>query len=450
MDNRKSSLECSSVLERYYDAKDYSYDLHKICREGDIMELYKLPFHIPDINEKDQNHQTPLSVALQTHNMNCALELLNHGALCDSEDVVLLEDAYFKALESGSTHDIVAYLRGGIDPNLITKTGRSSMSVGFDASVHHKSPEILSVLIGHGGDVNSLTSDKRPLILAAMDRQEWPIVDLLVKHRANLQMTAEHRRRTIFHVMCLTRGAAIHVLKSILDRIVRISQPLVDWPNAFFQDMPYLEAEDSSGDTALMNACKSGQVDKIDILLRYGADPNNTDRWNTTPLLLSLFKRAGQIHMSYNKQCKMNIIRILLLHNANEDLVGCVKLGENGPIEVLRPVELAIRTGQLLAAKILHHVAGSSVYDLPVSAIRWMDNCGHVLDNQKQEMTSWLRQAQQTPHKLATICRQMVRHHMSRPFISSLNTFHLPQSMVRFLTLEDDIDILAQELNFIF
>ena len=53
-------------MEMYYDAQSYScVDLHKLCREGDMIEIYKLPFFLPEVNERDGKGFTPLCIALR-------------------------------------------------------------------------------------------------------------------------------------------------------------------------------------------------------------------------------------------------------------------------------------------------------------------------------------------------------------------------------------------------
>ena len=324
---------------------------------------------------------------------------------------------------------------------------RSYMSLAFEISARTESSEMLSVMIGHGGDVNAVLPDGNSLMFAAMHQKEWKLVELLVKYGANIVTQSGHQRQTIFHVLSNTRGT-LDVLKSILKRIVQISQPIIDyqynWSDSFFQDMPYLEAEDSGGDTALLHACEAGEPENVEVLLHFGANPNTPDRWNLTPLLATLFRRTSNLNVP-SCRGKVNMLKILLKHNANVHLQGCVKLGEHGPFEVMSPVELAVRTGQTLAAQILHHVAGCDVYSLTSTTIQWMDNCGNILDHQKTEIVEWLLSAQKSPIQLAARCRQMIRKHVSYPFLPNLKTFHLPALIMNYLALSD-IDDFEQEV----
>ena len=50
--------------------------------------------------------------------------MMNHGAVLGEVDFPMAHKSFLQAIQSGSTHDVAAYLRAGLNPNHIYGNNR--------------------------------------------------------------------------------------------------------------------------------------------------------------------------------------------------------------------------------------------------------------------------------------------------------------------------------------
>jgi len=88
------------------------------------------------------------------------------------------------------------------------------------------------------------------------------------------------------------------------------TEELDDKPFRRPEPVPYVDSQDSNGDTPLILAVKNGYVEVAEVLLQHGADPNIQNDLGNTALIIAAMKKD------------VNIILLLLKYDVDPDIAN--------------------------------------------------------------------------------------------------------------------------------
>ena len=185
----------------------------------------------------------------------------------------------------GHTDSIKVLLNAGADPTVLDDVGYSSLFAAVDGRC---SIDILQALIDHGAHIDVKRRDGTNALLCACRTGQSESVRFLLEAGADVNVTTPDGN-TSLHVA--VHG---HCGKDTIQKIIQHSVSL--------------NAVNSRDETALILACRSAQVQNVNILLENGADPNISDGRDCTSL-----------HAAVHGCCTNETLRAIISHKAHLD-----------------------------------------------------------------------------------------------------------------------------------
>lgn len=168
---------------------------------------------------------------------------------------------FIQEVEAGEVEHVKWFLRGGMDPNIRDRNGRPLVTT----AVNGESTEVLELLIKHQADLEMKDSKGRtPLYHGASGSVE--MVRLLTEHGADVEAEQQYGYTPLINAS---------------------SRGLVDVVKALLEAGATVDHADDAGGTPLIYASERGHTEVVRILLENGADPNAHKTNNNTALTLS-------------------------------------------------------------------------------------------------------------------------------------------------------------------
>lgn len=239
-----------------------------------------------------ENGRTALHEAVRRRAFASTKLLLDAGA---SPEAVCQEGktALHYTVYRGSPNEVILQLllKRGAPVNVKDCHGRTVLTM--TAKCGKLSP--VQLLLDHGAEIDSRDETGMTPLLSAVAYGSEAIVNLLIQTGADLG-ARDRYARTALHIAVSReigwkKGIATAILKTLL------------------QSEADKEAVNTSGETALVIAVKRKDLEKIRILLEYGANVNGRDYLARTPLFLAVQNNA------------VTTVRVLLDYNAKTDFV---------------------------------------------------------------------------------------------------------------------------------
>ena len=128
--------------------------------------------------------------------------------------------------------------------------------------------EELKIFLKNGCDVNTKYDDKS-LLNFAIDNCEnnyFEVIEFLINNGADINSNQSYSKETPLHRICARTKPKIDVAEFLLDRGAKVN------------------AENISGKTPIFYCNFSYSVELLNLLVKYGADINHTDKYNNTLL----------------------------------------------------------------------------------------------------------------------------------------------------------------------
>jgi ankyrin repeat protein len=184
----------------------------------------------------------------QDCNLEIIKELCNHEINLNLLDIDG-ENPIMNATRLGYTEAVKIFCEYGFDINYTNVDGKTAMSIAIETN----HPEICYYLWKKGADINTIDHKKHSFLMTLIyNNATYEMVEDVLKHNPNIDML------------------------------------------------------DANGANALMYACINGDEDKIELLIRYGADVNY-------PMLGAIFKN------------KIDVVRMLCVNKSNLDYSHMIK-----------------------------------------------------------------------------------------------------------------------------
>ena len=237
-----------------------------------------------DVNFMDNRGTTPLMEAAVRGEEEIARILINAGASVDlrTESFPHPRTALLLAARHGCADIVRILLQNGADAS--QSETQSFSALHFAALNDDKDPEIASLLIHYGANVNLFSTVNglyTPLYLAAR-RANAPVVSRLIRGGADVNLVVNARGETV-----LMRASSFpHCSLSEWDRRNGRQTETI---SLLLEAGANINAVSEDGETALLNAVENRGEDQVRVLIAYGADVNQGTAQGT-PLIKALLK----------------------------------------------------------------------------------------------------------------------------------------------------------------
>lgn len=245
-----------------------------------------------DVHAIDNLMRTPLHLAAEYGHHHQAANLLSQGARLDTKDARGMTPLHL-AVEIGYPEIVSVLLEGGASIDL--RDGRWRMPLFTAIKGNHL--EVAHMLLIAGADPNYREYPHCWSLLdtAARNRQ-LDMVRLLVSYGGDVMGASESGRTVLFHAVIGERPSydnasmISYLIEAGADTEARLLEhftPLLGaaTPNhrfclanfrALLEGGADVNARSTQGTTTLMRACKSREVEVVELLLRWGADETLT------------------------------------------------------------------------------------------------------------------------------------------------------------------------------
>uniref|UniRef100_A0A8B9VKI8 Kinase D-interacting substrate of 220 kDa n=1 Tax=Anas zonorhyncha TaxID=75864 RepID=A0A8B9VKI8_9AVES len=295
-----------------------SQSLLTYVEEGNVPALKALLEKCRDVDERNENGQTPLMLAAEQGNLEIVQELLKKGANCNLEDADNWT-ALISAAKEGHAAIVAELLNYNVNLEHRDLGGWTAL---MWASYKGRT-EVAKLLLEKGANPNitGMQYSVYPIIWAA-GRGHSDIVHLLLQYGAKVNCSDKYGTTPLVwaarkgHLECvkylLQMGADVDQegANSMTALIVAVKGGYTDSVKEILKRNPNVNLTDKDGNTALMIASKEGHTEIVQDLLDAGTYVNIPDRSGDTVLIGAV--RGGHVE----------IVRALLHKYADIDIRG--------------------------------------------------------------------------------------------------------------------------------
>ncbi|XP_029451683.1 kinase D-interacting substrate of 220 kDa isoform X2 [Rhinatrema bivittatum] len=295
-----------------------SQSLLTFVEEENVGALKALLEKCKDVDERNENGQTPLMLAAEQGNLEMVQELLSKGANCNLEDV-----DNWTALISAAKEGHVDIVRELLNSNANLEHRDMGGWTALMWASYKGSTDVTELLLAKGANPNitGLQYSVYPIIWAA-GRGHSDIVHLLLQHGAKVNCSDKYGTTPLIwaarkgHLDCvkylLQTGADVDQegANSMTALIVAVKGGYTDSVKELLKRNPNVNLTDKDGNTALTIAAKEGHTEIVQDLLDAGTYVNIPDRNGDTVLIGAV--RGGHVE----------IVRALLHKYADIDIRG--------------------------------------------------------------------------------------------------------------------------------
>ncbi|RXM98814.1 Kinase D-interacting substrate of 220 kDa [Acipenser ruthenus] len=292
--------------------------LLSFVEEENMAEIRAFLEKCKEVDERNENGQTPLMLAAEQGNLEIVQELLKKGANINLEDADNWT-ALISASKEGHIDVVKELLRN--DANLEHRDSGGWTALMWAA--YKGRTEVTSMLLEKGSNPN-ITGQQYsvyPIIWAA-GRGHAEIVHLLLEHGAKVNCSDKYGTTPL--IWAARKGhydSVMHLLENGADvdqegansmtaLIVAVKSGYTDMVKELLKRNPNVNMTDKDGNTALMIAAKEGHTEIVQDLLDAGTYVNIPDRSGDTVLIGAV--RGGHVE----------IVRALLQKYADIDIRG--------------------------------------------------------------------------------------------------------------------------------
>ena len=286
-----SLLSCLAVLWSTNGHAQQSASVIDAAESGDLALLRELVTEGVDIDTQQGDGATALHHAAHCDNVEAARLLITAGATVGITNELGATPLWLAA-RNGSSTMASLLLDAGADPNASLQMGETPLMTAARAG----DLETVTLLLGHGADVNAAEHERRQTSLMWAAAQRHPrVVRALINHGANI-----HARTTAWAQLentagntnpignfRMTHGGSSPLLFAARQGDIETAQVLIE-AGADVDDQA------ASGTSALVVAAHSGHGPLGLYLLKQGANPNAADA-GYTPLHAAVLRSQVQL-----------------------------------------------------------------------------------------------------------------------------------------------------------
>jgi ankyrin repeat protein len=288
--------------------------LELAAKNGDRAAIERLLAAGAEVNAKSREGQTPLMTAARTGKLDAVKALLEHGATVDEIEGFRGQTALMWAAGEGHVDVVAALIAAGANVNAKSKGGFTPLLFAVrDAQI-----DTMRYLLEHGANPNDLIADGTSALNVAIVNAFYEAASLLLDHGADPNLP--DARASPLHIVAWLRKpgstgdagvgdlppaaprptgnvSSIDLVKKLLAHGAN-PNVRVDWPEMRFDTVGGTTRNPPNmvlgrhlltynGATAFYVAAKNGDAELMRVLAAGGADPNITNRFGITPLMVA-------------------------------------------------------------------------------------------------------------------------------------------------------------------
>ncbi|XP_043929183.1 kinase D-interacting substrate of 220 kDa isoform X2 [Protopterus annectens] len=294
-----------------------SHSLHTFAEDNNLAAVKALLEKCKDIDERNENCQTPLMVAAEQGNLEIVQELLMKGANCNLDDA-----DNWTALISASKEGHVEIVRELLDYGAYLEHRDMGGWTALMWAAYKGRTEVATLLLEKAANPNITGLYSVYPIIWAAGRGHSEVVQLLLEHDAKVNCSDKYGTTPLIwaarkgHMECvkhlLESGADVDQAgaNSMTALIVAVRGGYTEVVKELLKRNPNVNLTDKDGNTALTIAAKEGHTEIVQDLLDAGTYVNIPDRSGDTVLIGAV--RGGHVE----------IVRALLQKYADIDIRG--------------------------------------------------------------------------------------------------------------------------------
>ncbi|GMP91345.1 hypothetical protein CsSME_00042085 [Camellia sinensis var. sinensis] len=232
-----------------------------------------------DINHRDSNGQSVVSLAVQSGNIDSVQVLIESGFVIDHSIGRFLHDA--AAINRADLMKLLFLGFGHIDVNSIDSQGRTALHV---AAIHGHA-EVLRFLVSMGGNPDAVAYNRWTLLYCAASEGHHEAVEFFLNCSMFVKYAVNEDGKTAF-ALAVEKGYShlydmLH-LGDALQRAARIDD--VHAMKSCIAEGVNVNGKDQNGWTALHRAAFKGRIESVKTLVSNGAQIDLLDDGGYTPL----------------------------------------------------------------------------------------------------------------------------------------------------------------------
>ncbi|KAK3927379.1 Ankyrin repeat, PH and SEC7 domain containing protein secG [Frankliniella fusca] len=416
-----------------------------------------------DVNQLDMYRRGAMHYAAEQGNLEVLHILLRAGCsvdIGDSDDVTPLHLA--AARDNPEAVALLINCGAKVNRKSIDGTGPLHMAAarGFI--------ETANILLKHGASVNALDrSDRTPLLLA-VSRGLEDMVKLLISHGAKVNVEdilgytplcqAVWQQEKEIVSLLLAAGAKLTHSDRLLHCAILHRCP--DIARLLISAGSIVNLRDDSGDTPLILAARSGQIDVVNLLLYNGAMasyPNGLT--GSTPLheaveclrpaqyrilkeiLLCLLRHKGPtglLDVESSSTYDTPLVRALI-HDKDHAMILLIQHGAD--VNVLQE-HTPIVSEEYLKKRPNRLVIGQLMVCAGLNLWKWLRNLDPKHEKYPDDsVAAWISAMKFNPMSLAGLARLSYRHFHGEDLYKAVETSGLPVTLKKFIMLEDIVNL---------
>ena len=171
----KASLD--EWQSKYADETPITFAIDYYPTEEKAIELIS---YSADVNQKDFRGLTPLMNASLNGYVKLAMELIKHNAYVNAKDNTSADSLFYAVNANNSLELVKVLLNSGANPNIVYSDPDEGSFTILDRSLYYNNFEIFKTLVENGANINKVNDRGEPLIVDAIRRERFDIVEYLV------------------------------------------------------------------------------------------------------------------------------------------------------------------------------------------------------------------------------------------------------------------------------
>lgn len=231
-------------------AGNVSPPLVDAARRGDLYAFRSLMEQKVDVNATDADGSTALHWASYHDDLESADLLIRAGAHVNAANDLGVTPLW-SAAENGSSAMVRKLLAAGANPNVPLLAGETPLMVAARSGY----PEVCEQLLASHADINAHGARGQTALMWAAAQKHPDVTKVLLAHHPDVRLRSD-----------------------VWNEVMAVP------PHGY---LPYNMAIPHGGETALMFAVRSGDLDSARLLVAAGADVNDTDAWGVSATVLA-------------------------------------------------------------------------------------------------------------------------------------------------------------------
>ncbi|CAN4093150.1 unnamed protein product [Withania somnifera] len=240
-----------------------------------------------DVNRRDSNGDSVMSLAVKSGNLDSVQVLIESGYIMDNSADRFLH--YAAAMDRVDLMEILCLGYADIDLNSIDSQGKTALHI---AAIHGH-VEVIQFLVSVGSDTDMLDSERWTPLHFAAHQGHVEAVDFLLNHSNFSKYALTKQGKTAYELATDKGDSKLYDLLLLGDNLHRAARTgdVADIKKCIAVGAN-VNGKDQNGWTPLHRAAFKGRVEGAKILVKHGAKLDVVDDCGHTPLHLAI--EAGQ------------------------------------------------------------------------------------------------------------------------------------------------------------